>query len=174
MRRVPFGPTYEEMLYPNKAPSEIRQKAIKALKENEMDPVNLFNITWKDENNAVPLEKVVRHFRRKIWNVRLDKQDKLIGLSANLKDPELAKVIVAVAIGELQRILNNKSFSVAGQNRLFIEKRLKEVATDLQGAELDLVASRLGGHVHQFARLEGVGDALLGRSGGHTLLDDLE
>lgn len=94
--------------------------------------------TWKDENNPVPLEKVVGHFRRKIWNVRLDKQDKLIALSANLKDPELAKVIVAVAIGELQRILNDKSFSVAGQNRLFIERRLKEVATDLQAAELEL------------------------------------
>ncbi|MBT3176846.1 MAG: pyridoxal-5'-phosphate-dependent protein subunit beta, partial [Desulfobacula sp.] len=41
------------MLYPDKAPSEIRQKAIKARKEDEMDPVNLFNITWKDENNQV-------------------------------------------------------------------------------------------------------------------------
>jgi len=53
MSNMPFGPTYEEMLYPDKAPSEIRQKAIKALKENEMDPANLFNITWKDENNVV-------------------------------------------------------------------------------------------------------------------------
>ena len=53
MGKIPFGPTYEEMLYPDKAPSEIRQKAIKARKEDEMDPVNLFNITWKDENNQV-------------------------------------------------------------------------------------------------------------------------
>jgi len=53
MSRLPFGPTYEEMLYPDKAPSEIRQKAIQAFKENEMDPVNLFNITWKDANNEV-------------------------------------------------------------------------------------------------------------------------
>ena len=53
MSNKPFGPTYEEMLYPDKAPSEIRQKAIEALKENEMDPINLFNITWKDANNEV-------------------------------------------------------------------------------------------------------------------------
>ncbi|MCP3890110.1 MAG: pyridoxal-phosphate dependent enzyme [Desulfobulbaceae bacterium] len=53
MSKYPFGPTYEEMLFPDKAPEEIRQKAVKALKEDEMDPVNLFNITWKDENNDV-------------------------------------------------------------------------------------------------------------------------
>jgi len=53
MSKMPFGPTYEEMLYPDKAPSGAREKAIKALRENEMDPINLFNITWKDANNKV-------------------------------------------------------------------------------------------------------------------------
>ncbi|GFN22288.1 PLP-dependent cysteine synthase family protein [Thermanaeromonas sp. C210] len=51
--RIPFGPTYEEMLYPEKIDPAVRQRAIKALKEDELDPVNLFNITWKDENNQV-------------------------------------------------------------------------------------------------------------------------
>lgn len=51
--KIPFGPTYEEMLYPEKIDPEIRQKALKALKEDELDPINLFNITWKDENNKV-------------------------------------------------------------------------------------------------------------------------
>lgn len=48
MSKYPFGPTYEEMLFPEKAPVEIRKKAVKALKEDEMDPINLFNISWKD------------------------------------------------------------------------------------------------------------------------------
>lgn len=52
-QRIPFGPTYEEMLHPEKIDPEVRQKAIKALKENELDPVNLFNITWKDERGSV-------------------------------------------------------------------------------------------------------------------------
>lgn len=52
-RSVPFGPTYEEMLNPQTIDVNVRKKALKALKENELDPINLFNITWKDENNEV-------------------------------------------------------------------------------------------------------------------------
>jgi cysteine synthase A len=51
--RIPFGPTYEEMLHPNAIHPEIREKALKAARENEMDPINLFNITWKDEAGEV-------------------------------------------------------------------------------------------------------------------------
>lgn len=50
---MPLGPTYEEMLHPEKIAPQIRGKALNALKENELDPINLFNITWKDENNQV-------------------------------------------------------------------------------------------------------------------------
>lgn len=53
MGKIPFGPTYEEMLHPQKIDREVRKKAIEALKTNEMDPVNLFNITWKNEENQV-------------------------------------------------------------------------------------------------------------------------
>lgn len=51
--KIPFGPTYEEMLHPEKIDPRVREKAIKALGENELDPVNLFNITWKDQNNQI-------------------------------------------------------------------------------------------------------------------------
>lgn len=53
MNKIPFGPTYEEMLNPKKILKKVRNKALKALKEDELDPINLFNITWKDENNEV-------------------------------------------------------------------------------------------------------------------------
>lgn len=53
MRNIPFGPTYEEMLNPHKIDKDIRKRALKALKDDELDPVNLFNINWKDENNVV-------------------------------------------------------------------------------------------------------------------------
>lgn len=52
-RKIPFGPTYEEMLNPGLTDPGVREKALKALGENELDPFNLFNITWKDENNRV-------------------------------------------------------------------------------------------------------------------------
>ena len=52
-KRIPFGPTYEEMLHPETISPEIREKALKAKAENELDPINLFNITWKNESNEV-------------------------------------------------------------------------------------------------------------------------
>lgn len=51
--KIPFGPTYEEMLNPQTMETKVRSEAQKAFKENELDPINLFNITWKDTDNAV-------------------------------------------------------------------------------------------------------------------------
>ena len=53
MNSIPFGPTYEEMLHPRIIDKDIRKRALKALKEDELDPINLFNINWKNENNEV-------------------------------------------------------------------------------------------------------------------------
>jgi cysteine synthase len=52
MSKVPFGPTYDEMLNPNHIDPEVRKKAIQAI-DDELNPLNLFNITWKDHNNEV-------------------------------------------------------------------------------------------------------------------------
>ncbi|HWJ02919.1 MAG TPA: pyridoxal-phosphate dependent enzyme [Verrucomicrobiae bacterium] len=52
-KRIPFGPTYAEMLYPERIDSQIRNSALEAKEANELDPVNLFNITWKDETGQV-------------------------------------------------------------------------------------------------------------------------
>jgi cysteine synthase len=46
--QFPFGPTYEEMLNPGLISPTTRRAALKALREDELDPVNLFSITWKD------------------------------------------------------------------------------------------------------------------------------
>ena len=51
--RVPLGPTYEEMLYPHRQPATLRQKANLARVQDELDPHNLFNITWKNEAGGV-------------------------------------------------------------------------------------------------------------------------
>lgn len=53
MPKIPFGPTYDEMLSPELIAPEVRSKAVTALQDNELDPINLFNITWKDRTNNV-------------------------------------------------------------------------------------------------------------------------
>jgi cysteine synthase len=52
MPKVPFGPTYDEMLNPDHIDPEIRKKALHS-KEDELNSINLFNITWKNEKNEV-------------------------------------------------------------------------------------------------------------------------
>jgi cysteine synthase A len=52
MNKIPFGPTYDEMAFPSHIDPEIRKKAL-AGKSDELDPINLFNINWKDEKNQV-------------------------------------------------------------------------------------------------------------------------
>src|SRR5258707_13945658 len=42
------GPTFEEMLHPNKIAPGIRTKADAARTKAPLDPINLFNITWRD------------------------------------------------------------------------------------------------------------------------------
>jgi cysteine synthase len=53
MTKIPFGPTYDEMLNPGLLDKDIRDRALRALEQDELDPINLFNITWKDAANQV-------------------------------------------------------------------------------------------------------------------------
>lgn len=56
MNSIPFGPTYEEMLERNLINPDIKLLAENAV-DDELNPINLFNITWKDHYNKV--QKVV-------------------------------------------------------------------------------------------------------------------
>lgn len=47
------GPTFEEMLHPNMIAPAIREQALTALKGDPLNPVNLFNITWRNAQNEV-------------------------------------------------------------------------------------------------------------------------
>ncbi len=53
MKKLVVGPTFEEMLHPEKIPEKIRTKALKMKKEDPLDPINLFNISWKNEKNEI-------------------------------------------------------------------------------------------------------------------------
>ena len=48
MTKLVFGPTYEEMLHPETIRADVREAALAAAREGrELDPVNLYNITWR-------------------------------------------------------------------------------------------------------------------------------
>ncbi len=53
MSKLILGPTFEEMLHPNKIAPEIRKRAIEAKAKDPLDPINLFNITWRDSNDQL-------------------------------------------------------------------------------------------------------------------------
>jgi len=53
MSKLILGPTFEEMLHPNKIAPEIRKRAIEAKSKDPLDPINLFNITWRDSNDQL-------------------------------------------------------------------------------------------------------------------------
>ena len=52
MNGIPFGPTYDEMLERDLIDPEIKKRAENA-QIDELNPLNLFNITWKDTDNNV-------------------------------------------------------------------------------------------------------------------------
>jgi cysteine synthase len=53
MANIPFGPTYDEMLNPGLLSKAVRANALAVLHQDELAPINLFNITWKDAANQV-------------------------------------------------------------------------------------------------------------------------
>ena len=52
-KQLVFGPTFEEMLHPSKIKPEIRERAIKAATEDPLDPINLYNITWRNPEGGI-------------------------------------------------------------------------------------------------------------------------
>ncbi|MFH0795244.1 MAG: hypothetical protein V2A74_14565 [bacterium] len=47
-----LGPTFEEMLHPHKIAADIRRKAL-ASGVDPLDPINLYNINWRDAKDQV-------------------------------------------------------------------------------------------------------------------------
>src|SRR5215510_7257551 len=53
MTRAVFGPTFEEMLHPSAIDPAVRQQAIAAQSQSPLDPINLYNITWRDADDKI-------------------------------------------------------------------------------------------------------------------------
>ncbi len=53
MSRAMLGPTFEEMLHPAAIDPAVRARAVTALTEAPLDPVNLYNITWRGPDDRI-------------------------------------------------------------------------------------------------------------------------
>ncbi len=51
-----IGPTFEEMLHPERMDNETRRRAIAAMQDDPLDPINLYNITWRDPDGRIRYE----------------------------------------------------------------------------------------------------------------------
>lgn len=51
--KLVIGPTFEEMLHPWKIDPEVRAEARRMMEEDPLDPINLYNITWRDYDNHI-------------------------------------------------------------------------------------------------------------------------
>jgi cysteine synthase len=52
-KQIITGPTFDEMLHPDKIEHKTRTRALKLMKDDPLDPINLFNITWKNEKSEI-------------------------------------------------------------------------------------------------------------------------
>jgi cysteine synthase len=52
-KKIITGPTFEEMLHPEKIHPEIRAKAVRLKQEDPLAPFNLFNISWKNQDPQI-------------------------------------------------------------------------------------------------------------------------
>lgn len=60
MSNVILGPTFEEMLHPDKIAPELRKRALDMKSRDPLDPINLFNITWRDGGGKIYYEVLPR------------------------------------------------------------------------------------------------------------------
>ncbi len=52
-KQLVIGPTFEEMLHPDKIDPATRAEALRLREEDPLDPINLFHITWRDQDSQI-------------------------------------------------------------------------------------------------------------------------
>ncbi len=55
-KRLILGPIFEEMLHPWKIDPKVRKRALRMRREDPLDPLNLYNITWRDAQDRICYE----------------------------------------------------------------------------------------------------------------------
>ncbi len=118
----------------------------------------LFPDKWDEEHKRWILENEEDHpptvfdgaeALKDMISVSSDRKTGVLTLSVEYpKDPELAYQIAEVALNEAQKILNEKSFTMARKYRLYVEKRLKEAREVLKKTE-DIYEKFMAGKIKE-------------------------
>jgi hypothetical protein len=59
-QRLITGPTFAEMLDPSKIRKDLREEALAVKAKDPLDPINLYNISWKDGSGRIYHEVLPR------------------------------------------------------------------------------------------------------------------
>lgn len=128
-------------LYPDIIKSETVLKSVIERKYNSKffkEPVNLYEFfEIEEETSRRTLEVTLKYLRKKI-EIDLSARTGILTYSIETKDPQVSADIVNAITEELNEFLLTKRTTNAGEQRKWIEQRLREVEQDLQKAENNL------------------------------------
>ena len=130
-KQLVFGPTFEEMLHPSKIDPEVRERALAAAKDDPLNALNLYNITWRNPEGG-------------IYYIVLPKE--LTGVDANI----VALSGIAIAIGTIvdmgiivcENILKHLDEAGPNDNRLEV---IFKASSEVGGAVVTAVSTTVVG-----------------------------
>lgn len=122
--------------HPRKIISILRSRT---LKERVIKNLNLISAFYKGKPiKTEQLNRAVERLGRMV-NISHSRTTGTIEISVDYKQPRIAKDIVNQYVVELQDIMEEKSFTVAKMNRIFIEKRLAEEKERFKKIQSDMM-----------------------------------
>ena len=117
----------------------------RTLRERVVEKLGLVDILLKDAK-VKSVHKAAEALKNS-FSVSTDRKTGVLTFSVEFpKDPELAYKIAITAIDEAQKILNEKSFSLAKKYRLYVEKQfdmMKKKYQELEKIYKDFVDGRI-------------------------------
>ncbi len=133
------GEVSDVQLYPDiiKSESVLRDVIYKKYDTGKFDrPVNLIEY-WEieEETPAKEFESVFKRLRENVISVNVSRDTRLITLSVETEEPELSSDIANSIADQLDAYMITKRRTRATEQRDWVERRLKEVESDLEAAE---------------------------------------
>ena len=103
----------------------------------KLDLGSLF-LGGKPVESPFDMQEAVQQLQRKVSFEK--RREGYYSVSADFPDRDLAANVANTYLGELQKVINSSSFTLAKKNRLFVEEQMKSVEDDLRKAENGLRA----------------------------------
>lgn len=138
---VSFGQVQIEQLFPDILKSEAVLKTVLYKKYYSIKYVSEINLIdyWEiSEDSALSSYEVALEKIRKDLDISFDRKTNIVIISLTMKEPQLAADVVNEIVKSLDSYLQNNRVTNATEQRLWIEKRLKQIQDDLRKSENEL------------------------------------